>query len=82
MSHVTLTLGDRGRLVIPAETRKRLDLKPGDRLVLREDEGDIRLLPVAARIDSLCGAWADLAGPGESLVEELIAERRAEAARE
>jgi AbrB family looped-hinge helix DNA binding protein len=81
MSHTTLTLGDRGRVVIPAETRKRLGLKTGDALVLSEHGEEIRLMPLAARIKAMHGAWAHLS-VGRSVVDELIAERRAEAARE
>ena len=32
-------LGPQGRLVIPAHLRRALDLKPGDRLIVRQ-EGD------------------------------------------
>jgi len=74
-------LGPQGRLVIPAHLRKALDLKPGDRLVVRLDGDSI----VLERRDHLVkrlqarfrGLPADL-----SLADELIAERRAEAARE
>lgn len=71
-------MGDRGRLVIPGDVRRRLGLEAGDRLVLSEDEGEIRLRPLADRIKALQGAWSDIA-PGRSLADELIAERRAEA---
>lgn len=81
MAHKTLKLGDRGRLVIPSETRTRLGLKPGDRLVMQEERGELRLLPLAARIEALRGAWSHVA-PDRSLVDELIAARHAEAGRE
>ena len=81
MSHYTIRMGDRGRLVIPAEARARLGLKPGDRLLLDESEGELRLLPLPARVRALHGAWSEIA-PDRSLVDELIAERRAEAERE
>jgi AbrB family looped-hinge helix DNA binding protein len=77
MAHHTVKLGERGRLVIPAETRAKLGLKAGDRLVVSERDGELRLLPVAARVRALRGAWSDLA-PDRGLVEELIADRRAE----
>lgn len=81
MSHHTVTMGDRGRLVIPAETRRRLGLSAGDRLVLSDENGELRLLPVSARVKALCGGWADAASDRQ-LVDELIADRRNEAARE
>jgi AbrB family looped-hinge helix DNA binding protein len=83
--HYTLHLGQRGRLVLPAEVRHRLDWKDGDRLILTvEADGTLRL--VSAREAARAGRgllrqlWPDL--EGRRLSEELIAERRAEAARE
>lgn len=81
MSHETATLDERGRVMIPARTRRRLGLSPGDRMLIEEERGGLRLLPLSARIQALRGAWADVA-PGRSLVDELIADRRAEARRE
>ena len=78
MSHQTVTLGERGRLVIPADTRRRLGLKTGDRLTVSEDDGALRLLPLSARISALRGGWSDR-DPERNLVDELIADRRAEA---
>src|ERR1700687_1638572 len=40
MSHTdnyTVALGERGRIVLPAPLRRRLDLQPGDRLILIVD---------------------------------------------
>ena len=81
MSHITVKMGDRGRVVIPSSVRRRLGLAPGDALVLSEHGDEIRLQPLARRVAALRGAYADLA-PGRDLAAELIAERRAEAARE
>ncbi|MCL2525926.1 MAG: AbrB/MazE/SpoVT family DNA-binding domain-containing protein [Coriobacteriia bacterium] len=35
----TLTLSNKGQLVIPAAWRKKLEIKPGDQVVARLDEG-------------------------------------------
>ncbi|MGH8566920.1 MAG: AbrB/MazE/SpoVT family DNA-binding domain-containing protein [Gammaproteobacteria bacterium] len=75
----TLQLGNRGRIVLPAEVRHRLDLKQGDRLILTiEADGTLRLQSTRALAHRLQGMFADLA-PGVDLAIELIAERRAEA---
>ena len=78
----TINLGERGRLVLPAALRQRLDLKPGDRLIVTVDaEGSFRVVSAREQAERLHGLYRDLA-PGRSLVDELIAERREETRRE
>ena len=43
----TVTVGERGQLVIPKAARDRFSLKPGDRLIVLSDEHGIALLPAA-----------------------------------
>ena len=77
-----VTMADRGRLVLPAEVRERVKIKEGDRLTLRVDpDGTIRLQTAAVFAQSLLGIFKHLA-PGRILSDELIAERRREAAME
>ena len=78
----TVTMADRGRVVLPSEVRERLRIKKGDRLTLRvAPNGTITLQTAAAFARSLRGVFKHLA-PGRSLSDELIAERRIEAAKE
>jgi AbrB family looped-hinge helix DNA binding protein len=83
MSHrAQVTIGDRGRLVLPSSIRTALGLKPGSRLLLStEEDGSLRLRPYRAVADQSRGLFAELSQTG-SLVDELLAERRAEAERE
>jgi AbrB family looped-hinge helix DNA binding protein len=75
-------LGERGRVVIPAEVRQRLDLKEGERMVLVvQDDGSMKLTPWKTVVDNTVGMLAHI-DPGVSWSDELIADRRAEAARE
>ena len=77
-----ITLGERGRLVLPAQLRHRLGLHPGDRLIVTVDaQGDLRVVSAREQARRLCGIYQDLAR-GRSLADELIAERREEARRE
>lgn len=76
-----LTVDDRGRLLLPAEVRRRLGLGPGAALLLEVEDGTIRLVPRAAAARRGHGIFADRAR-GRSLVEELRRERRAETALE
>lgn len=71
-----------GRIVIPSELRERLHFQPGDELVVRESLG---VLTVSSYDQILAEAQAyfqSLAEPGISMVDELLAERHAAAARE
>ena len=71
------TVGDRGRLVIPAELRDRARLTEGTALTLIETPAGVVLL-TRPQLQAL--VRADLAGL--DLVGELLAERREEAAAE
>lgn len=72
-----VVVGDRGRLVVPADVRERSGLVPGTSLVLLDTPEGIVLL---TRDQLKKRVRAELAGP--DLVGELLAERRAQAATE
>lgn len=74
-------IGRQGRLVVPASLRRALALQPGDTLNARVEGGRLVL---EKREHILARLKARFAGvpPEVSLVDELIAERRAEALRE
>ena len=79
----TATKVDRhGRVVIPAEYRRALGLRAGDAVVVQLDDGALRILTRAQAIRRAQEIVAKYVSPDRSLVDELIAERRAEAARE
>ena len=71
-----------GRIVIPAPYRKALDIKPGDELIVRLDEGELRVYSSAEALKRLQDQVTSAVPEGVSLVEELLRERRKEAARE
>lgn len=78
-----VTVGDRGRVVLPAAVRAQLGLEPGTRMLLStEPDGSVRLRPYRAIADRNRGLLAGLAGSDVSLADELAQERRREAARE
>lgn len=70
-------MGDRGRLVVPAEVRERSGLVEGSRLVLLESPAGIVLMTQA---QARARVRQDL--EGLDLVGDLLAERRREAASE
>jgi AbrB family looped-hinge helix DNA binding protein len=76
-------MGDGGRLVIPAEFRRELGLLPGALVVISEmEDGDLRVSTPAAGLRRAQDLVRRYVPAGDSLVEELLAERRQEATRE
>lgn len=74
-----LSVGPKGRVVIPVEIRRRLGLQEGSQLVALLEGDGVLLLPRAAVRPRLRGMFADL---GTSMAEELVRDRRAAAAEE
>jgi bifunctional DNA-binding transcriptional regulator/antitoxin component of YhaV-PrlF toxin-antitoxin module len=78
---MTIKLGPDGRVLIPVELRRALDLEPGMALVARVDDDRLvleRRDTVLRRLQELF----DVVPPEVSIVDELLAERRREAARD
>lgn len=82
MSHVNyvVRIGERGRLVVPAAVREELELEEGSQLVLSVVDHELRLEKARDIVMAGRGMFADRSG--RNLVDELLEERRAEAARE
>lgn len=76
-----IQLGPQGRVVIPAALRKALHLEPGDRLIARL-EGDALVLERREAIGKRLQDRFRHIPAHVSLVDELIAQRRAEAGKE
>ena len=75
-------MGDRGRLVLPAQIRKRLNLHEGDELLVTvQADGSLRLTSPRQVVRETRGLYRARTGR-RSLADELIAERRAEVKRE
>lgn len=79
-----MKMSDGGRVVVPAEIRKALGLKDGDTVLWELVDGEARLTTKRERLrraQALIERYCPKR-PGESIVDELIAERRAEAMKE
>jgi AbrB family looped-hinge helix DNA binding protein len=72
----------RGQIVIPASFRKALGINPGDELVLRLKDDELRISTLKVRIEHAQRLVRRHLKPGTSLVDELIGERRKAAVRE
>lgn len=78
----TLEMEASGRLNLPESVLQQLDLKQGSRLILIVGEdGTLRLISLREQVRKLRGILKNIS-PNRSLVDELIQERREEAASE
>ncbi len=74
-------VGPQGRVVIPAAIRQALGVEVGEELIMRVEDGRMVFERREDVVRRLRERFAGVA-PGRSLSEELIAERREDAARE
>jgi AbrB family looped-hinge helix DNA binding protein len=85
MSDVTSTttrVDSAGRIVLPAQVRKELGLQPGSEVIVRFEDGELHITTRKAELRKVQEMVRKYIPKGVSLVDELIAERRAEAKRE
>lgn len=82
MKESVTRVGKAGRVVIPAPFREALDLKPGDTLKVRLDEDGLHLYTTRQALERARAAVRRYVAPGIRLSDELIADRRREAADE
>ncbi|MFO0900520.1 MAG: AbrB/MazE/SpoVT family DNA-binding domain-containing protein [Pirellulales bacterium] len=71
-----------GRIVIPAELRVRLGIAEGDELIVASDGAQVVVKTPDQALREVQTYFAGLVPPGVSLVDELLRERREDAARE
>lgn len=74
-----LTISQKGWVVIPAELRRKYDLRPGTQVQLVDYGGVLALVPV---LDDPITEAAGMLRGSSSLTKRLIAEHEEEAARE
>jgi len=82
MRSVRAKLADGGRIVIPASFRKAMGVEIGDEVTLSLEDGELR---VSTRLQEMRRAreiFRRFVEGTPSMAEELLAERRAEAAHE
>jgi len=78
-----LLVGPQGRIVIPAALRQAMGIEPGSVLQAQVLDGKLVLETQAQLLNQFFSRFAKARlQPGSSVVDELISERRAEAASE
>jgi AbrB family looped-hinge helix DNA binding protein len=73
---LTTIIAEGGRIVIPASYRRALGLRPGDQVVLRLENGEVRITSRAQARRRAQNYVRSLLPKNVSLVDELIRERR------
>ncbi len=76
---VRTTIGPGGRVVIPAQYRAALAIKEGDAVFMRLDGEELRVVSDATEVQRVREMIAGYVPESESVVDELILERRREA---
>ena len=66
----------KGQVVIPAEIRRKLSIKPGEMVFVEEESGVIKIKP-KTKLRSLCGTWPEL--DIETITREIIEDREQDA---
>lgn len=80
---IQMKMSEGGRVVIPAEIRQSLGLKEGDAVLFEERDGEVFITTKKARLERARVLFRQYVPAGApSIVDELIAERRAESAQE
>ena len=77
-----LTVGAKGRVLLTAQLRAALGVKEGDKLVCLLDDGVLSVKSQSRAIKEIQTHMRSLVPEGLSIVDEFIADKRREAARE
>lgn len=78
MTEIITKVNKQGRIVIPIQLRQQLGLVPGSKLIARIEENRL----ILEKPEDVFQRLRSTFNSSESMVEELIAERRSEAANE
>jgi AbrB family looped-hinge helix DNA binding protein len=71
-----------GRIVVPVKLRKALEIQAGDEVVMRLENGSIRMIPLRQAVILAQKTVRQYVPKGASLVDALIQARREEAGHE
>lgn len=75
-------MGSGGRIVIPAQLRTALGMKPGDEVFIALADGELRIFSLEHAIRRAQKAVRHYVPKGRSLAQDLIQDRRLEGTKE
>jgi AbrB family looped-hinge helix DNA binding protein len=68
-------MGDDGRIVIPAATRKDVGFQPGDTLVVESDGDSLLIRNLDTVVREVQSYFQQFVEPGSSIVDQFLADR-------
>lgn len=77
-----VTMGESGRIVLPAGIRKEFGLEPGERLTVFSQDGEIRIVSRKMALENIRAGIIKKRGSLKGILDEFLKERREEAAKE
>ena len=78
MSSIVTQVSAGGRIVIPADIRRKMNIHSGDQVILSYQDGELHITTRKQRMQQAKAIVKSFAG-SRSLAEQLLEERRAEA---
>jgi AbrB family looped-hinge helix DNA binding protein len=78
----SVVLGESGRIVLPASIRKEFGIRPGERLTVVAEEGEIRIFSRRMILENVRARILKKRGTLKGILEEFLEERHEEARRE
>lgn len=78
MKSISVTVSNRGYIVLPAKMRKELKIKSGMRVLLTQQEDRVILRPVSSFTDKLSGLTRNTIGENAEDVAQYIDSERDE----
>lgn len=81
LSRRSIPVAKNGRMNLPADIRRRLGMKGSGRITIEEYEDHFEIRSFEQRMKLVRELMEPYLQPGRSMVDELIQDRRAEAAR-
>ncbi len=80
---IEINVAANGRMVLPADIRKRMGLENGGKLILNESEFGLQLLSVRQRVAKTQAFYEEASkGKPSFTVDDFLAQKRADAALE
>jgi AbrB family looped-hinge helix DNA binding protein len=84
MQNLVSSVSPKGQVTIPIEIRRRLGIKPKDKVAFRVDDGQVRLIPARFTLETAYGSVSPRHAPEdfEKMIDEAMEEHAVEVLRE